>query len=234
MNDIIMVSCDMPARNAIKCYVENGYYHIYNRGVNRGEIFSDSKDFAVFLNYIRQYLTPKDEKLTLQLLNNPEVSSAERRQISRSLALQNFSQDITLLAYCLMPNHFHFFLKQKSLIAMNLFMKSLTLRYAMYFNRRYKRSGPLFQGVYKAILMTDEAHYLHISRYIHKQAMADSVSGLDFPSSYPEYLGLRKTEWVHPEEILTFFSNSNPKLSYPTFVTEYNPIYDTGDAEIDV
>jgi putative transposase len=141
----------MPARNAIKYYVENGYYHVYNRGVNKNEIFSDSRDFAVFLKYVKQYLTPKDERLTQQLLNNTYVSSAERRRIAGGLALQNFSQDIILLAYCLMPNHFHFFLKQKCLNAMNLFMKSLTLRYAMYFNRQHQRSGPLFQGVYKAI-----------------------------------------------------------------------------------
>lgn len=140
-----MVSYLMPARNAIKCYVENGYYHIYNRGVNKSEIFVDSRDFTVFLNYVKQYLMPKDEKLTLQLLNSPGVGSAERRRIAGGLALQNFSLDITLLAYCLMPNHFHFFLKQKRLNSMNLFMKSLTLRYAMYFNRRYERSGPLFR-----------------------------------------------------------------------------------------
>jgi putative transposase len=229
-----MVSYDMPARNAIKYYVENGYYHVYNRGVNKNEIFSDSRDFAVFLKYVKQYLTPKDERLTQQLLNNTYVSSAERRRIAGGLALQNFSQDIILLAYCLMPNHFHFFLKQKCLNAMNLFMKSLTLRYAMYFNRQHQRSGPLFQGVYKAILLTDKAHYLHLSRYIHKQALADPASNLDFPSSYREYLGLRKSEWVHPEEILTFFPNSNPTLSYQAFVTEYNPIYDIGGAEIDV
>jgi putative transposase len=229
-----MVSYNMPARNAIKCYVENGYYHVYNRGVNKDEIFTDSQDFTVFLKYVKQYLTPKDRRQILQLLNDQEVSSAERRRIARDLGLQNFSQDINLLAYCLMPNHFHFFLRQKSLNAMNLFMKSLTLRYAMYFNRKYKRSGPLFQGVYKAVLLTDQAHYWHLSRYIHKQALADSTSNLDFPSSYPEYLGLRTTEWVHPEEILPLFSNSNPNLSYRAFVAESYLFQDTGELEIDV
>jgi putative transposase len=223
----------MPARNAIKFYVENGYYHIYNRGVNKGELFGDSQDYVVFLNYIKQYLTAKDVNLTSQRLNDPQVSSVERQRISRLLVLQNFSQDITLLAYCLMPNHFHFFIQQKSPNAINRFMSALSLRYAMYFNRKYKRTGPLFQGVYKAILLTDEAHYLHISRYIHKQALANSSDQLDFPSSYPEYLGLRETGWVHPEEILQFFSKSNPKLSYGAFVTEYNPIYDLPEPEID-
>ena len=180
-----MVNWGMPARNAIKFYVENGYYHIYNRGVNKSELFEDSQDYAVFLNYIKQYLTAKDVKLTSQKLNDPQVSSVERQRISRLLTLQNFSQDITLLAYCLMPNHFHFFIQQKSPNTINRFMSALSLRYAMYFNRKYKRTGPLFQGVYKAILLTDEAHYLHISRYIHKQALAKSSDNQDFPLFIP-------------------------------------------------
>jgi putative transposase len=228
-----MVKWGMPARNAIKCYVENGYYHIYNRGINKSELFMDSQDYFVFMSYIQQYLTSKDERILAQLLNNSTISSVERRRISRLLALQNYSQDITLLAYCLMPNHFHFFIQQKGLNCMNHFMSSLSLRYAMYFNRKYKRSGPLFQGVYKAVLLTDEGHYLHLSRYIHKQALADSGSNQDFPSSYPEYLGLRETKWVHSEEILELFSNSNPRLSYYTYVTEYNPIFDIAEPEID-
>jgi putative transposase len=224
----------MPARNAVKCYVENGYYHIYNRGVNKSEIFLDWQDYAVFLSYLKQYLTTKNDKLTLQRLDDPEISAVERQKLSKLVALQNYSNDLTLLAYCLMPNHFHFFIQQKSLSSMNRFMSSLSLRYAMYFNRKYKRTGPLFQGVYKAVLLTDEAHYLHISRYIHKQALTYSTDGQDLPSSYPEYLGLRSTEWVHPEEILTFFSNSNPKLTYHAFVTEYNPVYDITTPELDI
>jgi putative transposase len=223
----------MPARNAIKIYVENGFYHVYNRGVNKSEIFLDAQDYAVFLSYLKQYLTLKDEKLNAQLLNDSSLSSTERNRIVKLLAICNYSQEITLLAYCLMPNHFHLLIQQKSTNSVSRFMSSLSLRYAAYFNRKYKRTGHLFQGVYKAVLLTDEGHYLHISRYIHKQALADSINNQDFPSSYPEYLGLRKTEWVHPEEILSFFSNSNPKLSYYDFLTEYNPIYDSADTERD-
>ena len=94
----------------------------------------------------------------------------------------------------------------------------------MYFNKKYKRVGSLYQGVYKAVLVDNEQQFLHLSRYIHKQALASQGQALrsygEQPSSYPEYLGLRKTEWVHPEEILSYFSKVNPSLSYEEFVKQ--------------
>jgi putative transposase len=139
------------------------------------------------------------------------------------LHLNNFNQEITLLAYCLMPNHFHLFIQQKSPGSIDKFMNSLCSRYASYFNRKYKRVGALFQGVYKAILVTNEAQYLHLSRYIHLQALALQGTPLKDgqPSSYPEYLGTRNTPWVHPEDILSFFSKNAPALSYESFVRDY-------------
>ena len=101
----------------------------------------------------------------------------------------------------------------------------------MYFNRTHDRVGRLYQGVYKAVLMNNEAQYLHVTRYIHKQAITNEQ---DFPSSYPEYLGLRKTEWVHPEEVLSFFSNTNPTFSYKAFVSENNPVFDESEQELDI
>jgi len=80
--------------------------------------------------------------------------------------------------------------------------------------------------------MTEEAQYLHITRYIHKQAQAKSHEfEQDFPSSYPEYLGLRKTDWVHPEEILSYFSKINPMLSYETFISGCPPVFDVSGFE---
>ncbi len=91
----------------------------------------------------------------------------------------------------------------------------------MYFNKKYKRVGSLYQGRYKAVLVTSEEQFLHLSRYIHKQALRlQGRALLNQPSSYKEYLGLRKTEWVHPEEILSYFSSSNPSFSYETFVKQ--------------
>lgn len=213
----------MPAKNSSKIYVEGGYYHIYNRGVEKREIFLNTQDYSVFLDYLNEYLSPKDENILYKKANDPRTSALERARLIRKINLKNFNSEISLLAYCLMPNHFHLFLKQTTANGIDRLMSSLCTRYTMYFNRAHNRVGALYQGVYKAVLMTDEAQYLHITRYIHKQALARSLDqGRNFPSSYPEYLGLRKTDWVHPGEVLSLFSSSDTALSYEKFVFESN------------
>ncbi|OGH47965.1 MAG: hypothetical protein A3A51_05105 [Candidatus Levybacteria bacterium RIFCSPLOWO2_01_FULL_39_10] len=214
----------MPAKNSLKNYLENSYYHLYNRGVEKRIIFLDQQDYLVFLSYLKEYLLPKNEKLLNKRLYDPSISSIERDNILKTLKLNNFSDEISLLAYCLMPNHFHFFIKQKSPNSIDTFMNSLCTRYSMYFNRKNKRVGSLYQGVYKAVLIENESQFLHLSRYIHKQALAFQGEALEGyggqPSSYMDYIGKRKTEWVHPEEILSYFSKDNPSLSYENFVKE--------------
>ena len=214
----------MPARNSIKQYQENGYYHIYNRGVEKRKIFLDQQDHSVFLSYLKEYLLPKDEKGLYEKLGKPNLSPRERDKIIKTLRLNNFSDEITLLAYCLMPNHFHFFIKQKSSGSIDKFINSLGTRYTMYFNKKYDRVGSLYQGVYKAVQITEEAQFIYLSKYIHKQALSSSrLQGEALeaqPSSYGEYLGIRKTEWISPQEVLSYFSKSNPTLSYQSFVTE--------------
>lgn len=211
----------MPARNSIKQYAENGYYHIYNRGVEKRQIFLDQQDYAVFLSYLKDYLTPKNEKDLIEKLFDPNLSYKEKDKIIKLLRLNNFFDEIILIAYCLMPNHFHFFVRQKSSNSIDRFMQSLATRYTMYFNRKYKRVGSLFQGVYKAVMVTSEIQFIYLTKYIHRQALASQGETLqDQPSSYPEYLGLRTTSWVHPEEVLSYFSKINPKLSYKSFVEE--------------
>jgi putative transposase len=214
----------MPARNAVKTYVEGGYYHIYNRGVDRRDIFTDPRDSAVFLEYLKEYLSPKNEKELQDRITNQHLTSRERDKEMRHMVLNNYSAQITLLAYCLMPNHFHLFIKQNQQNSIQQLMKSLGARYTRYFNRSHNREGVLFQGVYKAVLLIDEAHYLHLSRYIHKQAISpDPAKQPDYPSSFPEYLCQRQTSWVHPEEILSYFSTNNDQMSYSAFIAEYVP-----------
>ena len=206
----------MPAKNSIKNYVESGYYNIYNRGVEKRVIFLDEQDYGVFLSYLKEYLSPKDEQDLRERLSDASISSRDKDKILKSLRLNNFNEEIVLLAYCLMPNHFHFFVKQRSPGSIDKFMNSLGTRYTMYFNRKYSRVGSLYQGVYKAVFITTEAQFLHLSRYIHRQAIAQQNQ----PCSYPEYLGLRKTPWVHHAEILSFFSKTIPSLSYQGFVED--------------
>lgn len=214
----------MPAKNRTKQYLEDSFYHIYNRGVEKRTIFIDHQDYAVFLNYLKEYLSPKNEQELQKKLSDPNTSYKEKDKILKLLRLNNFANEIILLAYCLMPNHFHFFIKQKGSQSIDKFMNSLGTRYTMYFNKRYKRVGSLYQGVYKAVLITTEGQFIYLSKYIHKQALASQGQALqdqalqDQPSSYFEYIGKRNTEWVKPKEVLAYFLKINPTLSYQSFV----------------
>lgn len=219
----------MPARNRTKQYIENSYYHIYNRGVEKRVIFIEEQDYGVFLSYLKDYLTPKNEVELRDRLSNPNTLYKEKDKILKLLRLNNFYGEVILLAYCLMPNHFHFFIKQKSSTSIHKFIQSLGTRYTMYFNRKYKRVGFLYQDIYKAVSIETDEQFIYLSKYIHKQALIHQVQirsqgralrSWVQPSSYPEYLGKRKTEWVHPEEVLSYFSKTNPKLTYKAFVEE--------------
>lgn len=157
----------MASKNSRKTYAEQSYYHIYNRGVEKRHIFLDSQDYGVFLSYLKQYLSPKDEKALSAKLSNPTISAQEKDKVLKLLRLNNFYNEIFLLAFCLMPNHFHFLIKQVGALSIDKFMNSLALRYAVYFNRKYKRIGGLFQDVYKAVSVETDEQLLHLSRYIH-------------------------------------------------------------------
>lgn len=211
----------MPTKNVRKNYLENGYYHLYNRGVEKRIIFQDDQDYKVFLSYLKLYLEPPNPpKERLVNINNTIFATIER-------PLKNFNNEISLLAYCLMPNHFHLLVKQKSLKGIASFTQSLLTKYSTYFNKRYERVGPLFQGVYKAVSIDEENYLLHLSRYIHLNPTHDAkVRPLRSTySSYGDYLGERKTGWLNTELILSFFKNSRKvgyvnALSYQSFVED--------------
>lgn len=210
---------DMPARNTIKIYAENSYYHIYNRGVEKRDVFLDEQDYKVFLHFLKRYLTeaPKSPY-----------------QIQPGWKADLFDK-LHLIAYCLMPNHLHLMVKQVTKEAITDFMRALINSYVRYFNQKYERVGPLFQGIYKGVLIDNEVYLLHLTRYLHLNPLevqpADRLNLgevlKNYPySSYGEYLGARNTTWIHTEEILTFFKTAQRTslkdyLSYQSFVEDH-------------
>ncbi|MBI4999858.1 transposase, partial [Candidatus Gottesmanbacteria bacterium] len=134
---------------------------------------------------------------------------------------------VELLAFCLLPNHFHFLLKQNSDISIAKFMNSLLLGHAKYFNTKYERVGPLFQGRFKAKMIETDEYLLQLSKYIHRNPLADSGNLKDsrnlqdyFYSSYSNYLGIKTWPFIETETLLSYFSKNNPTLSYKNFVEE--------------
>ncbi len=109
----------------------------------------DEQDYGVFLSYVKTYLLPKDVNSLKAKLSSENSNYKEKDQALKLLALNNFSDEIELAAYALLPNHFHFLLKQKDASAMDNFINSLGTRYTMYFNKKYQRVGKLYQGYIK-------------------------------------------------------------------------------------
>ena len=208
----------MPAKNSVKEFRSNSYYHIYNRGVEKRRIFLDNQDYGVFTSYLKVYLLPKDEIGLQATLSNQLSNAFQKAEAIKLLKLNNFSDSVELLAYCLMPNHFHLLIKQTDALSIDQFMNSLSTRYGMYFNRRYDRVGHLFQGTYKAVLVESEPQLLHLSRYIHKNPYSKGVPLQSYQhSSYSVYLDNAMLKWIKPRDILNYFSSTGFN-SYENFI----------------
>ncbi|KKQ46589.1 MAG: hypothetical protein US67_C0075G0005 [Candidatus Woesebacteria bacterium GW2011_GWD1_38_10] len=212
----------MPPRNIIKVYSQDGYYHIYNRGVGKRRIFKEKSDYLTFLSFLKEALSePVDpdllkETFTLQGCSFQGVPHQPK----------NFHNKLYLLAFCLMPNHFHLLVRQINPTIITEFMRSLATRYSMYFNKRYNRVGSLFQNIFKAIQILDDNYLLHLSRYIHLNPQKNYKDLTRAYSSYADYLHLRNTEWVKTDIILNYFENKvSPEFkkfnSYKKFVEGY-------------
>ena len=192
----------MPSKNRIKSYAPDAYYHVYNRGVAKQLVFKDNQDYAVFLNIIKRHL------------------SKDITTDSYGREYEKFNTEIQLLAYCLMPNHYHlFFYQNEDPRALEHFMRKIITAYGMYFNKKHKRVGPLFQDRYKAALIDTNEYLEHISRYIH-------LNPKDYRtyewSSYGYYLGAKKADWLTVDVILSIFDDDT--LQYKKFVEEYVPV----------
>lgn len=209
----------MPSKNIVKTYVEDGYYHIYNRGIEKRKIFLDDQDCKTFLDYIKLYLSPIEE-----LKSQNQVGF----RLYRFIPL-NLSSEVELIAFALMPNHIHLLVKQNTKDGMVKFMHRLATSYVMYFNKKYDRIGSLFQNRYKAVLIESEPYLLHLSRYIHLNPVKLNLQRVNFRdySSYPYYLIQKEASWVKPSEILNYFQSAQMKkpndiFSYQSFVEDYN------------
>jgi putative transposase len=213
----------MPSRNIIKTYVAKGFYHIYNRGIEKRIIFQDDMDYKVFLKYLRDALVKSPDNGKNKLIKI-ELQGGTLQKFIRPV--KNFNNSINLIAYCLMPNHFHLLIQQIDKESMKQFMQSVITRYSMYFNKKYERVGKLFQGHYKAVLINDDNYLLHLTRYIHLNPSEYTQDLESAYSSYSDYLKHRKSDLVNTVPVLSFFSTSSKDFiqnvnTYKDFVEKY-------------
>jgi putative transposase len=184
----------MPSRNVIKINVSDSYYHAYTRGASKQQIFLDDADYNFFLSLFERYLS-KEKHL--------------------NVTYQKLNDSVEVLAYCLMPNHFHLLLYQIDKVGMSKLMHGIMTSYSRYFNNKYGRSGPLFESRYKASRISSEAYLLHISRYIH----LNPSDWMDYPySSLRTYFYNDMPDWMNKKHIAQIYGSA---VEYHKFLEDY-------------
>lgn len=192
-------------------------YHIFNRGVASMEIFKDDRHFQRFLETALYY---QHHKLPLRYSYFARLAQSAKTDALAKLSKEYF---VEIISYCLMPNHFHFLLKQITDNGISDFMMKFCDSYTRYFNTKNNRVGPILQGRFKSVRIETEQQLLHVSRYIHLNPYSSGIVKHleDLPhyqySSLPEYLGLIKNPFCQKEMVLSYFKNLN---SYKEFVFE--------------
>jgi len=185
-------------------------YHVFNRGVEKRNIFLNQKDYFRFIHDLYEFndINPafnlgfhfdnygrlKQVKLTKSDFASLVGGGKRRKPL------------VEILCFCLMPNHYHLLLRQLVNGGITQFMRKLGTGFTNYFNKKNERSGVLFQGKFKAVLVENDAQFLHLPYYIHcnpldliepdwrERGIKDPQKAMEFFESYrwssfPDYIG---------------------------------------------
>lgn len=191
-------------------FVNGEFYHLYNRGLLKQDIFYQKRDYSQFIKTFFYYQ-----------IQNPKPKFSIYRQ-SKTFPVDSSKKIIEIVCYCLMPNHFHLLVKQLTDGGITEFMRRFIHSYTKYRNTKYKLQGPIFQGIFKAVLIKSDEQLLHVSRYIHLNPLVSYlVKDLkDYHwSSYLDYINSSSTQNqpLAKNDILSFFKNPS---EYEKFVLD--------------
>lgn len=146
-------------------FVNNEIYHIYNRGVEKRNIFLDNRDYFRFIHDLFEF-NDENPVLNINYYFNPQSMEVELRYIERKKRKPR-KLLVEILTFCLMPNHYHLILRQKKEKGIVRFMQKLGTGYTNYFNKKYERVGGLLQGRFKAIHINKQEYLDYLFYYIH-------------------------------------------------------------------
>jgi len=175
-------------------FVPREFYHVYNRGNSKQIIFHDKEDHFRFIGLL----------YACNSINNFKIDD-----LGKAESPYDFERDELLVdigAYCLMPNHFHILITQTEKGDIVKFMQKLGTAYVMYYNKKYKRTGSLFEGKFKAEHADSDSYLKYLFSYIHlnpiklidkdwkEKGLRNKKEVLNYlnqyyPSSYLDYLG---------------------------------------------
>jgi len=204
-------------------FIDNKIYHIYNRGVDKRNIFLEEEDYLRAIHNLFEFNDTNPAKNIYYktfIIRKPESYEAQLRKIQAGSGHRKLL--VKILAFCLMPNHFHLLLQQAREEGITQFMHKFGTGYTNFFNKKYKRSGSLFQGRFKAVSLERNEHLLHLPFYIHlnpldinfiewrERKLFDFKKATNFIktyrwSSYMDYVGIKNFPSVTQRDFLENF-----------------------------
>jgi len=207
-------------------FIDGEYYHIYNRGVDKRDVFLDEGDYLRFLTSLKDFNNDSTSRTRDYILRKNQARVKELKELSsryRELSSFNPSESsefssviaslpnlVDIICYCFNPNHFHLILKQLADKGIGKFMHKLGSGYTNFFNIKYKRSGSLFQGSFKAVKIVSHEHLLWVSAYVNANAQIHGLikDAVNYKwCSYPEYLGESAENFCHKDIIAKQFKD---------------------------
>jgi len=178
----------------------NSTYHVTGHAVGDLQIFQSRQDMREFLARFRNYLSPQ-----------PYENSARRKYLK-------LREEVSLLAFCLMENHFHLVLHQMQCDGIRSLMHRVLTGYGMYFNKRHGWRGSILDAPYAATPILDTDHAKNTIAYIH---LNDPIQQLDYEfSSHPLMLGESKWDWIDTDAALNIYGGVD---AYKAFLNRRGP-----------
>ena len=189
--------------------IKNQIYHIFNRSVAKQPIFKTPNDYSRFIN-VSDFYRFSSPGLRYSFYNR--LDAKNRLEFIERLR-KDGQKAVSIFAFCLIDNHFHFLLRNLEENGIQSFARKIQDSYAKYINLKNKRTGALFQEMFKAVRIDSDEQFLHVARYIHLNPISSFVANTiedlkNYPwSSLPGYIGKNKFDFVDNEFLNSFYLN---------------------------
>lgn len=217
--------------------VTNHVYHVFNRGVDKREIFLNETFYRRFISVLEHYLN-FDYSYSVFVQRLQRAKSLERKQeVYASIERKRIDTPVEMISFCLMPNHYHLTLKQLVDKGISWFMHRIGIGYTNFFNIMQDRSGRLFESTFKAVRIEADERLRHLTRYQHinpRTVVKTTEELIDYPwSSLSTYLGKDKFKFVNPDLVINNFKNPADYLDFVLAEVDELEAVRLGDAAID-
>ena len=200
---------------------EGEYYHVFNRGAHKTNLFKDERDWLRFLFLVLYCQAPVTIPNTRRFMVPTAAASGFRVPLHFETEIEQ-KRLVELVSFCIMPNHFHLIVKELSEGGISSYMQRVATGYTMYYNTKYDASGHLFQGRYKTVHIKDNDQLLYLSSYIHRNPRELAKwKGLEqaYPySSLQDLAGINRWGSLLVGDIITSQFDGTKQSNYRDFV----------------